>query len=150
MTAKPDKRDAVSKMLMERWDQIGAKVISLAREFPEEKYETTPVPGARTFGDVLRHVAFWNQYAADTALGRKADDTANELPKEKYATKNTIIEALIKTTDDAVMALREHQEGLDSEKAALAESFIEHMCEHYGQLVVYIRWAGIVPPASRS
>jgi uncharacterized damage-inducible protein DinB len=28
-------------------------------------------------------------------------------------------------------------------------SFIEHNCEHYGQLVVYARLQGIVPPASR-
>lgn len=135
-------------MLLERWEQVGAKVANLAREFPEEKYETAPVPGVRTFGDVLRHVAFWNQYAADTARGRKADDTANELPKESYATNSVILDALIKTTGDAAAALREHQEGLDSEKATLAESFIEHMCEHYGQLVVYARWVGVVPPAS--
>jgi hypothetical protein len=29
--------------------------------------------------DVLRHVAFWNQYVADSARGRKGADTANEI-----------------------------------------------------------------------
>ena len=28
-------------------------------------------------------------------------------------------------------------------------TFIEHNCEHYGQLVVYARLNQIVPPASR-
>jgi uncharacterized damage-inducible protein DinB len=137
-------------MLIGRWEQTGAKLASLAREFPEEKYETAPVADVRTFGDVLRHVAFWNRYVADTARGNKTDDTANELPKAKYATKARVIAALTKSTSDAITALREHQAGLDPEKAALAESFIEHICEHYGQLVVYARWAGVVPPASRT
>lgn len=33
--------------------------------------------------------------------------------------------------------------------ADAAYSFIEHSAEHYGQLVVYYRLAGIVPPESR-
>ena len=137
-------------MLIERWEQTGAKLAKLAEEFPEEKYETTPVPGVRTFGDVLRHVAFWNQYVADVARGNKADDSANELPKQAFRTKAQVIAALAKTTSDAAAALRESHDGLDQEKATLAESFIEHICEHYGQLVVYARWTGVVPPASRS
>jgi uncharacterized damage-inducible protein DinB len=149
MTKQTTEKQAVSTMLIERWEQTGAKLASLAQEYPEEKYENAPVAGVRTFGDVLRHVAFWNQYVADTARGHKADDTANELPKAKYATKARVIAALTKSTGDAAVALREHKDGLEPEKAALAESFIEHVCEHYGQLVVYARWAGVVPPVSR-
>ena len=137
-------------MLIGRWEQTGAKLASLAQEFPEEKYETVPVAGVRTFGDVLRHVAFWNQYVAATARGNKTDDSANELPKSKYATKARVIAALTNSTADASAALRDLAGGLDAEKAAMAESFIEHTCEHYGQLVVYARWAGVVPPASRT
>ena len=40
-------------------------------------------------------------------------------------------------------------ERLSPEAAELLVSFIEHNCEHYGQLVVYARLSGIVPPASR-
>jgi uncharacterized damage-inducible protein DinB len=150
MTAKTTENQAISMMLIGRWEQTGAKLAQLATEFPEEKYETAPMAGVRTFGDVLRHVAFWNQYVADTARGTKTDDTANELPRAKYATKASIISALANSTANASAALREHEAGLDPEKAALAESFIEHICEHYGQLVVYARWAGVVPPASRT
>lgn len=136
-------------MLIERWEQTGAKLANLAREFPAEKYETAPVAGVRTFGDVLRHVAFWNEYAAGSARGGSPDGSANELPKAKYATKARIMEALAKSIAEMAAALREHSGGLDPERAALAESFIEHVCEHYGQLVVYTRWVGVVPPASR-
>jgi uncharacterized damage-inducible protein DinB len=150
MTAKTTEKQAISTMFIERWEQTAAKLEHLGQAFPEEKYETAPVAGIRTFGDVLRHVAFWNQYAAAVARGQKADDSANELPKLIYATKEQILAALKKTSSDAAAAFREHQPGLDPGNAALAENFIEHVCEHYGQLVVYARFAGVVPPASRT
>jgi uncharacterized damage-inducible protein DinB len=34
--------------------------------------------------------------------------------------------------------------------AEMLVTFIEHNSEHYGQLVVYARLNGIVPPASRA
>jgi len=149
MTAKITEKQAVSNMLIERWEQTNAKLAALAQELPEAKYETAPVTGVRTAGDVLRHVAFWNHYVADIARGNKADDSANELPKKTYASKSQVIAALNRSAAEAAAALREHRDGLDLEKATLAESFIEHVCEHYGQLVVYARWARILPPASR-
>jgi len=136
-------------MLIDRWEQTGAKLAGLAGEFPEDRYETAPVAGVRTFGDVLRHVAFWNHYVADMARGRQANSDANELPKQKYATKDQVLAALHASTAEAANAFRERPGGFDPECAALAENFIEHVSEHYGQLVVYARWAGMVPPASR-
>lgn len=144
MTAKTDDRQALSIHWIARWEQTAAKLADLAREFPDDRYETTPAAGIRTFGDVLRHVAFWNQYVAQTARGEKADDAANELPKAQYATKAQVIAALTESAGDALKALQEHPN-----RAELAETFTEHTCEHYGQLVVYSRLAGVVPPASR-
>jgi len=150
MTTKLSKEQTLCNMFIERWELVAAKVADLAREYPEEKYETAPVAGVRTFAEVLRHVAFWNQYVADTARGNKADDSANELPAAKYATKARIITALTKSSDEAVAALREHDADFDAERALQAQSFIEHICEHYGQLVAYARLSGVVPPASRT
>jgi uncharacterized damage-inducible protein DinB len=149
MTAKTDERQALSIHLTGRWEQTAAKLADLAREFPEDQYETAPSAGIRTFGDVVRHVAFWNQYVAQMVRGRKADDTANELPKAQYATKAQAIAALSESAADALAALREQRGGLNPGQMTLAESFIEHTCEHYGQLAVYARLAGVVPPASR-
>lgn len=150
MTAKMAPNEALSTMLISRWEQIGGKLAALADEFPAGKYESAPAEGVRTFGDVLRHVAFWNLFVADSARGRKADDTANELPKRDYATKQRIVEALRQSTADAAAALREPKTVLSAETTEMLVSFIEHTCEHYGQLVVYARVNGIVPPASRT
>lgn len=150
MSTKAAQREIVSAKLIERWEQVGGKLSALAEEFPSQKYDYRPADGVRTFGDVLRHVAFWNQYVGESARGRKPDDTLNELPKSEYASKARIIDALKRSAEDAASALKEHGAGWDAATAEMVVTFIEHTCEHYGQLVVYARMNGIVPPASRS
>ena len=105
--------------------------------------------GVRSFADVLRHVAFWNRYVADSARGAKADDAANELPKAEFSTRTRIMDALKASVEDATMSLNHNPSGLSPEMAEMLVTFIEHNCEHYGQLVVYARLNGLVPPSSR-
>ena len=139
----------LSSKQIDRWDQVEQKLLTLAEEIPESKFEYRPVDGVRTPAEVLRHVAFWNQYVADRTRGKHGDDTANELPKDKFSTKKQVLNALKRTTAEALTALKEHESGLTSDMAEMLMTFIEHNCEHYGQLVVYARMNGIVPPASR-
>ena len=146
MTPEKARKDTVSTMLIGRWEQACAKLAALAEAFPEDRFESRPANGVRTGGDVLRHLAFWNRYVADTARGKKADDSANELPKEDYPTKARVLAALEQSAADATAALRE----TDARNTELLVSFLEHTSEHYGQLVIYARLNGIVPPASRS
>ena len=107
-----------------------------------------PTEGVRTFDEALRHVAFWNDNVADLALGKK-DDTANELPKDRCSTKAQVIDALKTSAARALVALKKNPSGLSLQTAETFVTFIEHNSEHYGQLVVYARLHGIVPPASR-
>jgi|SRR5215471_12591013 len=150
MTTKVVQQGTVSANLIGRWERAGQKLAALAEEIPESKFDYRPAHDVRTFAEVLRHVAFWNHHVADLARGRKGDDTANELPKDEFSTKPQIIRALKQSAADAAGALRESPSGLNLEMAEMVVTFIEHNCEHYGQLVVYARLNGIVPPASRS
>jgi uncharacterized damage-inducible protein DinB len=149
MATKPVQTPTVSTVLVSRWEQVGKKLENLADAFPEEKYNWKPVDTSRTIGEVLRHVAFWNQFVADSARGKKADDSANELPAAKYATKARIIDALRQTAADVASVLKEDHAVLDPQTAELVVTFLEHTSEHYGQLAVYARLNGVVPPASR-
>ena len=105
--------------------------------------------GARTFAEILRHVAFWNRYVADSARGRKGEETTIELPKDKYSTKKRIVDALKESVADVADALRGNASEMAPDVAEMVVTFIEHNCEHYGQLVVYARMNGIIPPTSR-
>jgi hypothetical protein len=144
-TPDPTPRDIV----LRHWTEIGEKVVQLAEQFPDDKYEFKPVAGVRTFGDQLRHVAFWNGYVAKTARGEKADTKQNELPKAEYATKAAVVKALKSSLAEATDQLKQAPASLPSKLLDLYDSFTEHSGEHYGQLVVYYRLNGIVPPASR-
>jgi uncharacterized damage-inducible protein DinB len=146
---KAIQQEALTAVLARRWQQACQKLEQLADALPAGQMDSRPVDGTRTAAEVLRHVAFWNQYVADTLRGKPADDTGNELPAEKYSTKASIIEALQRSAEDVAGALREQPTPPDSKTVELIMSFVEHVSEHYGQLVVYTRLKGIVPPASR-
>ena len=146
-TAQAENSSAIS--LAARWEQASRKVTELADAFPADKFESEMAPGSRTFGAVLRHIAFWNQYVADLLRGKQANDSLNELPRANYPQKTSVLDAVQRTSEDAVAALRDRQAALDPKKAEMVMAFIEHTSEHYGQLVVYTRLQGIVPPASR-
>jgi uncharacterized damage-inducible protein DinB len=148
MPANAAARDNISFKLIERWDSVCQKLGVLADELPASLFDYKPAQDVRTIAEVLRHVAFWNQYVADRARGKKADDSSNELPKEKFATKAQILAALNRSANEASEALKKGSSEA-SELIALVVPFIEHNCEHYGQLAVYGRLNGIVPPASR-
>ena len=147
--AQSPRPENVRDSLVAHWTDIGDKVIKLAEAFPEDKYDFRPAPGVRTFGEVLRHVGFWNLFVVKNARGEKADGSANELAKAEYPTKAAILTILKSSVADAGAELQKQPAALPVKMADLYVAFIGHSGEHYGQLVVYARLNGIVPPASR-
>ena len=154
----PAKALTVSEAVTASWNDIGRKVIAMAEDFPEDKYEMKPTPVQRSFAEQLLHVAGGNDYFTDAAQGKKPRDDES---REHYKTKAQIIEylkksfaegaALIKEKGDAGMMapVVEAIGGRTVPAFDLAYGLIEHSGEHYGQLVVYYRIAGLVPPESR-
>jgi uncharacterized damage-inducible protein DinB len=142
-------KDALELMLVDRWQQIARKFADLANAIPDDRFNWRPVDSVRSCADVLRHVAFWNQYIAGTLRGQTVDDTANEVSAADYPTKKAVCDVLQRSADDVVEALNAAPR-VDASTATQVVPFIEHTCEHYGQLVVYARSLGIVPPASRA
>ncbi len=144
-------QDRLTMLLVERWEQVSQKLTKLAEELPEKKFESSPVSGIRTCGEVLRHVAFWNHYVADSLRGKEASDSANVLPAADYPTKASVVDVLRRSSEAVSFALRDHRKGSpDVKTVELVMSFLEHTSEHYGQMVVYARLMGVIPPASRA
>jgi uncharacterized damage-inducible protein DinB len=149
MPTETRQKDALELLLVNRWQQIARKIADLADVIPDDRFNWRPVESVRSCADVLRHVAFWNQYVAGTLRGQAVDDATNELSAADYPTKAAVCKVLQQSADDVVEAL-EAAPSIDATTAAQVVPFIEHTCEHYGQLVVYARTLGIVPPASRT
>jgi|SRR5689334_937182 len=140
----------IRDVLVTRWSEIGDKMVRLAEAFPEDRYEARPVPDVRSFADQLRHVAFWNRYVQKTLRREEADGQANELPRASYPTKAKLVKVLRSTFDDVAKELGAMNGSAGNADADTMVSFIEHSGEHYGQLVLYARLNGVVPPASQA
>ena len=146
-TAKPE--PTYRDVLLKQWVEIGEKIVKMAEDFPDDQYEFRPVPGVRTFGDQMRHVAFWNGFVAKSARGERPDGALNELPKAQFATKASVVKALTDSLADATAQLKNGPMAPAVKATDLWVTFTEHAGEHYGQAVVYYRLNGLVPPASR-
>ncbi|MBV9572600.1 MAG: DinB family protein [Acidobacteriales bacterium] len=147
-----------SQAVLERWNEVGGKLIAMAEDFPEEKYDFKPAASVQSFAERLVHSAQAVQIFADTTLGRKASmENEGNHPKSKAE----VVAFVKKSFADGASAIQaKGDEGLSSIVVApfsheqtrlgdLAYDFIEHSAEIYGQLTVYYRVAGMVPPASR-
>jgi uncharacterized damage-inducible protein DinB len=148
MATQVVQKENLSTKLIGRWESACAKLAALAEEIPANNFDEHPAKGARSTGEVLRHVAFWNEYVADVARNQKPAD-GNELPRAGCATKTEVLAALRRTAAAATKALRASSRDLSPELTETLVSFLEHTSEHYGQLAVYARMNGVVPPASR-
>src|SRR5262252_5664377 len=70
-----------SAELLEQWNDIGRKLIAIAEDLPEDKYDYKPNPDSRTFRGVLLHVSASMYYFTDPAQKQKpryADDPKAE------------------------------------------------------------------------
>ncbi len=152
--------DSPSQAVLEQWNDIGRKLTAMAEDFPEDKYDFKPNPAERTFAEQLIHAAGVNYFFTDLALGKPLPKEENP-KRSEFKSKAEIAAYVKKAFADGADAIKakgdkgmselvvdpfEHQQARISD---LAYGFIEHSGEHYGQLAVYYRVAGMVPPESR-
>ena len=151
--------DSPSKTLLDSWNDIGRKLTAMAEDFPEDKYDFKPTPAERSFAEQLLHAAGANYFFIDPVMGKKPP-AAEDPKREQYKSKADVVAFVKKSFADGAAAIQSKGEkGLMTEVVYLpdqkarvldiAYGFIEHNGEHYGQLVVYYRLAGLVPPQSR-
>ena len=147
---------------------VEEQVTSAAMAMPADKYSFAPTEGefkgVRTFGAQVKHLAATNHILAAAALGEESPpDAGDERGPESVRTKDEILEYLKRSFDrlgKAVDAIGNPSIGVKSSPISpipastatrtmlIAESLI-HAFNHYGQMVVYLRMNGVVPPASR-
>ena len=156
----PKAAPSASQAVVSQWNEIGRKLIAMAEDFPEDKYDFKPVPAERTFAEQMLHVSASMYYFTDPAQGQKPrypDDPKRDGLKTKaeiVAFVKKCVEdgaALIKSKGDKGMSelTTDPESKQQLQISDLAYGLVEHSGEHYGQLVVYYRVAGLVPPESR-
>jgi DinB superfamily len=126
---------------------VNDQVLTMAEDFPEDKYDYRPKPEMRSFGEVIIHIASGNVYAAKKGRGENVN--WDELDPKNYKTKAEIVAMFRKSIDDATSALKAKPEQSFAASLGPWLDVVEHSAEHYGLLVAYYRLNGLVPPASR-
>ncbi|MBV8050152.1 MAG: DinB family protein [Acidobacteriaceae bacterium] len=152
-----------SDEMLERWNGIGNKLIAMAQDFPEDKYDFKVQKDERTFALNLLHAA-----ALDFVLIRRISGSnvgpdfgeGDNPTREQFKTKADVVKFVQEAVVDGAKVIQEQgAAGLDNTTKFFGNRMahndtiwtfaIEHSGEHYGQLVVYYRANNLVPPDSR-
>lgn len=166
MPKPKDERRTVTEILDHTVGNLEYEFIPAAEAMPEDKYGFAPTngefKGVRTFAQQIKHVAAVNYEIAAAILEQKPPvDIGEEAGPASITSKADILQflkesfayvhkaiATINEQNDTATVKSPFGEGKVS-RLGLATSIAWHGYDHYGQMVVYLRMNGIVPPASR-
>ena len=140
-------------------------LVPLAEAMPAAQYDFAPThgefKGVRTFGEQVKHVAGGTYGSSAAVLGEKPPVDLGEgySGPANLKTKEDIVQFLKGAFAYAHRAMATLTEANCGDEATagwgkqsrlfMADLIIWHSYDHYGQMVVYARMNGIIPPASR-
>lgn len=128
-------------------------IIAAAKQMPEEYYTFRPTAEVRSFGELMAHIAESNFEM--TAIAK----IENAPVLEVAPIKTEVIKALENSFDyllDARKNMTKEQKerlvkfmGNDQPAGNVLDFSIFHSLQHYGNVIVYMRLKGLVPPSSQ-
>ena len=135
--------------------QVTAWIERAAEKMPEEEYAFKPDPASRSFGQILGHIADADYLFCSTILGESSPSPGVEKSKTTKAELRAALHDAFTYCNRAYDALtdagaNETVKAFGQERNKLGALWFNasHNLEHYGNLVVYMRLKGIVPPSS--
>ena len=147
---------SVVKELVATWQRAATDIIDVAEAMPEAKYAYKPTPEMSTFRDQLVHVTGITQRFIDTAKGTKSESGHPHAAMTK-ADVITLLKQTLQTGQETLGSLTDAQL-LEQVKFPFGDRMVTRFTfwlgplyqfrNHHGQLVVYLRMNGIVPPTT--
>jgi uncharacterized damage-inducible protein DinB len=145
--------------LLRDWSALKTTMHRIAAEMPADKYAFRPTDAQQTFGERVVHIATVN-----VALLGSLDGTITAKPTidPKATAKDVAIKALDDSFDYGAALLKQQSDLTllqpvtsppkflgPSSRARIVTFLVGHTWDIYGQMVVYLRLNGHVPPASQ-
>ncbi len=171
--AELSKKETVGSALLSEVANQEYEVRSAAEAMPADKYGFRPAEGmfkgehpeygpaeVRTFGEIVKHVACSNFAFEAEMSGKKPPDRCDMGGPSTAKTRSELLVYL----RDSFAALKKSIGAIDTKnmfdpiegpyagpttRMRLAGVVIWHVADHSGQMTIYLRLNGIVPPASR-
>jgi len=164
--AKPDQKITFAAVYDHTLSGVEKEFVSGAEAMPDDKFNFAPTQGefkgVRTFAQQVKHVAAVNYMFGAAIMGEKPPvNIGSENGPDNLTSKADIVKFL----KDSFAYLHKALATLDENnllvqvqspfgpnkitRLALTNIALSHPFDHYGQMAVYLRMNGIVPPASR-
>jgi len=157
---------SISQVLDSDVSSIDGELVPAAEAMPEDKYGYVPTGGefknVRSFAAQIKHVAAVNYMVGAAILGEKPPvDTGGESGPSSMTSKADIVSFVKQsfayahkavasiTPANATQPVKSPFGDNQTTRLGLANVFAWHGFDHYGQMAIYLRSNGIVPPASR-
>jgi uncharacterized damage-inducible protein DinB len=142
--------------LMKDWASQKDTIVKIAGAMPEDKFGFKPTPAQRSYGEQVLHIAPVNVML----LGALGGKTPAPMINMKATTKADIVKAAGDSFDYGTAVVKEFDNKTiqdtvqapfmgPSTRARIVFFLIAHSQDIYGQMAVYLRLNGVVPPASQ-
>jgi uncharacterized damage-inducible protein DinB len=155
----PASQSAVLSDLLKDWESQKDTMMKIADAMPEDKFGYKPTPPQRSYGEQIMHVALVNVDLLKLLSGKAV---APSFTAETAKTKAEILNALAESYDYGTALLKQETQATigqaiqdspswlgPSTRARIVWTLLVHSMDIYGQMAVYLRLNGIIPPASR-
>jgi uncharacterized damage-inducible protein DinB len=144
--------------LIKDWQDQKEMMMKIADAMPEDKFGYKSTPAQRSYGEQIMHVASVNVDLLKIVGGTA---TPPSFTAESAKTKGEILKALAESYDYGIALLNEQTDATitqtinaaflgPSTRSRMFWFLLGHSMDIYGQMAVYLRLNGIVPPASRA
>jgi opacity protein-like surface antigen len=148
-SAQPKKQPTATEAVVANWNDVGNRLVAMAEDWPEDKYDYKLAPTTRTFQEVILHVAGSNYDMLNKMTKSKLGDGRNDPSVADYKTKAATVAFLKKSIEAGAAQAKKQGDAGVIKLFEYWDGYTEHMGEHYGLLVAYYRGSGGVPPESR-
>ena len=152
--------NSIADEVREHWKDTRNMMMTIAGAIPEDKLDYKPVPEVRSFRDMLEHMVEDTAVHVGYSAGVSREESRRAVAKYAHAkTKAEFLKGLDASYDygDKVLADLTDQNALDMVSGMRGERMtrimaymhaLEDIVDHYGNLVVYLRLNGVVPPST--
>ncbi len=151
-------RADVKAEVLKDWTDMKGIIVKISNEMPEDKFSFKATPPQRTYGEQILHIAGANVNFLKAFVGKATPPSIDM----KATSKAEIVRALEASFDYGIALINEQTPdsmveqvkvppfmGGTSSRARVAYFLLGHTWDTYGQMAVYLRLAGHVPPASQ-
>ena len=147
----------LNQELLKDWISMNDTLMKLANEMPADKYTFKPTDAQRDFGQQVVHIATANVLNLNFLRGQAKAPVIDRRATSKAAAIKAMSDsfdygvALInEQTDRSMMETVQTNPFLGpSSRARVIYFLLGHSWDIYGQMVVYLRMNGKIPPASQ-